>query len=55
MCSLCVENNFLTDGRVRFRFENSCLAMERVRFASKKFLFYFMCSLCFEHNFLLSM
>jgi hypothetical protein len=52
MCSLRFENNFLTDGRVCFRFENSCLAIERVRFASKKFLFYLMCSLRFESNFL---
>jgi hypothetical protein len=35
MCSLRLKINFLTDGRVRFRFENSCLAIERVRFASK--------------------
>ncbi len=37
MCSLRFVNNFLTNGRVRFRFENSCLAIERVRFASKIF------------------
>ncbi len=35
MCSLRFENNFLTIGQVRFRFENSCLAIEPVRFASK--------------------
>jgi hypothetical protein len=35
MCSLRFENNFLTVGHVRFCFENSCLAIERVRFASK--------------------
>jgi hypothetical protein len=34
MCSLLFENYFLTIGHVRFRFENSCLAIERVRFAS---------------------
>jgi hypothetical protein len=39
MCSLRFENNFLNDGRVRFRFENSCLAIERVRFASKIIFF----------------
>ena len=33
MCSLRFENNFLTI--IRFRFENSCLAIECVRFASK--------------------
>jgi hypothetical protein len=37
MCSLRFENNFLTIGHLRFRFKNSCLAIERVRFASKKF------------------
>jgi hypothetical protein len=35
MCSLRSKNNFLIDGRVRFRFENSCLSIEHVRFASK--------------------
>ncbi len=35
MCSLGCENDLLTIGHVRFRFENSCLAIERVRFASK--------------------
>jgi hypothetical protein len=35
MCSLRFDNNFLTIGHVRFRFKTSCLAMERVRFASK--------------------
>jgi hypothetical protein len=35
MCSLRFENNFLTIGHVRFRFENSCHAIELVRFASK--------------------
>ncbi len=35
MCSLRFENNFLTIGHVRFCFENGCLAIERVRFASK--------------------
>jgi hypothetical protein len=35
MCSLRFEKNFLTDGRVRFRFENRCLNIECVRFASK--------------------
>ncbi len=28
MCSLRFENNFLTIGHIRFRFENSCLAIE---------------------------
>jgi hypothetical protein len=35
MCSLRFENNFLTIGHVRFCFENSCLAIERVRITSK--------------------
>jgi hypothetical protein len=35
MCSLRFQNNFLTIGLVCFRFENSCLAIERVHFASK--------------------
>jgi hypothetical protein len=35
MCSLHFENNFLTIEHVRFRFKNSCLAIERVRSASK--------------------
>jgi hypothetical protein len=35
MCSLRFENNFLTIGHVHFGFENSRLAIERVRFASK--------------------
>jgi hypothetical protein len=35
MCSLRFENNLLTIGYVRFRFENSCLAIEPVPFASK--------------------
>ncbi len=35
MCSLHFEKKFLTDGRVRFCVENSCLNIERVRFASK--------------------
>jgi hypothetical protein len=36
MCSLRrFENNFLTIGHVRFRFGNSCLSIERVRFALK--------------------
>ena len=34
MCSFRFKNIFLTDGRVCFSFENSCLAIERVRFAS---------------------
>jgi hypothetical protein len=34
MCSLRFENNFLPIGHFRFRFENSVLAIERVRFAS---------------------
>jgi hypothetical protein len=38
MCSLRVENNFLTDGRLCFRFENSCLDIERARFALKNFV-----------------
>ncbi len=46
MCSLCFEIDFLTDkrvrfafGYVRFRLENSYLAIERVRFASKIIFF----------------
>jgi hypothetical protein len=35
MCSLRFENNFLTIGHVRFLLENSCVAIERVRFDSK--------------------
>jgi hypothetical protein len=35
MCSLRFDNNFLTTGHVRFRFENRGLSIERVRFASK--------------------
>jgi hypothetical protein len=35
MCSLGCENDLLTIGHVHFRFENSCLAIKRVRFASK--------------------
>jgi hypothetical protein len=35
MCSLRFENNFLTIGHVRFCFENSCLSIEGVCFASK--------------------
>jgi hypothetical protein len=53
MCSLRFENNFLIIGHVHFRFENICLAIERVRFASKIIFFlYIMCSLRFENNFL---
>ncbi len=66
MCLLCFENNFLSVGHVCFRFENSFLAIECVRFASKIifflsdvfaslrkwFSFYLMCSLRFENNFL---
>ena len=54
MCSLRFENNFLTIGNVRFRLENSCLAIERVRFASKIILFYLMCLFRFENNLLTS-
>jgi hypothetical protein len=35
MCLLRFENNFLAIGHVRFLLENSCVAIERVRFASK--------------------
>jgi hypothetical protein len=52
MCLLRFKNNFLTIGQIRFRFENSCFAIECVRFASKIILFYLMCSLHFENNFL---
>jgi hypothetical protein len=35
MSSLRFKNNFLSIEHVRCRLENSCLAIERVRFASK--------------------
>jgi hypothetical protein len=35
MCSLQFENDFLTIGHGGFPLENSCLAIELVRFASK--------------------
>jgi hypothetical protein len=52
MCSLRFENNFLTIGHVRFRFENSCLAIERVQFASK--IIFVLCNVfaSFENNLL---
>jgi hypothetical protein len=39
-------------GHVRFRFENSCLAIELVRFASKIIFVLSKCSLRFENNLL---
>ncbi len=50
MCSLRFENNFLTIRHVPFRFENSCLAIERVCFASKLIFVLSVCSLRFENN-----